>query len=327
MKIKKEYAILIIVIVALSMYLILHNPNRSLYRLPSVPNVAGEDITKIEIVKPDTSVLLNKKSGSWQIAPKGYPADPDKVKNMLDIIEKLTVTALVSESKNYILYDLNDDKKITIKAWAGDMLTREFDLGKKAPSYRHTFVKLAGDDRVYHARTDFREKFDQTVENLRDKTVFSFEETEIQEIRITKGEQSMVFNRKPIPAEDSVEQTGDAEREASPEQTESIWQNTDGKKGDESSIDSLLSTLSRLSCKEYMDGSSKDDFANPIYTIQLIGAQEYTLSIFAKKDKEGKDHPAISSENDYPFVLSGWKADKIMKNPDEMLKKPDKSKS
>ena len=38
---------------------------------------------------------------------------------MLDVIEELTLTALVSESKNYVRYDLSHDEKITVKAWKG----------------------------------------------------------------------------------------------------------------------------------------------------------------------------------------------------------------
>ena len=60
---------------------------------------------------------------------------------MLSAIENLTLTALVSESKNYNLYDLNEEKRINVKAWQGENLKRDVDLGKTASSFRHTFVK------------------------------------------------------------------------------------------------------------------------------------------------------------------------------------------
>jgi hypothetical protein len=40
MKIKKEYSILLAVIIALSLYLTLRNPDRTQYQLPEVPEVA-----------------------------------------------------------------------------------------------------------------------------------------------------------------------------------------------------------------------------------------------------------------------------------------------
>lgn len=324
MKIKKEYSILLAVIIALSLYLTLRNPDRTQYQLPEVPEVDRKDISKIEIAKPDISIVLNKQGGSWHIAPQAYSADTDKVKNMLDVIEKLTLTALVSESKNYDRYNLNDNEKIVVKAWKEDTLRREFEVGKAATSYRHTFVKLAGDDRVYHARGNFRDKFDQTVDNLRDKTVLSFDQTEIREIRITKGEQLMVFGRKQVPVEVTAGKEAEVRSPPSPK-AETVWQTAEGKKGDESKLSRLLTTLSNLRCEKYIDDRKKEDFTNPIYALQLKGLQEYTLSIFAKTDKSDKNYPAVSSANDYPFLLSDRQADDIMSNPDEMLQKPDKS--
>ena len=324
MKIKKEYSILLAVIIALSLYLTLRNPDRTQYQLPEVPEVDRKDISKIEIAKPDISIVLNKQGGSWHIAPQAYSADTDKVKNMLDVIEKLTLTALVSESKNYDRYNLNDNEKIVVKAWKEDTLRREFEVGKAATSYRHTFVKLAGDDRVYHARGNFRDTFDQTVDNLRDKTVLSFDQTEIREIRIAKGEQLMVFGRKQVPVEVTAGKEAEVRSPPSPK-AETVWQTAEGKKGDESKLSRLLTTLSNLRCEKYIDDRKKEDFTNPIYALQLKGLQEYTLSIFAKKDKSDKNYPAVSSANDYPFLLSDGQADDIMSNPDEMLQKPDKS--
>ena len=69
--------------------------------------------------------VLNKKGNNWYVSPEGYPVDSGKIKTMLDVIENLTVTAMVSESKNYDRYDLSDDKKITIKAHKFSATARE----------------------------------------------------------------------------------------------------------------------------------------------------------------------------------------------------------
>ncbi len=321
---KKEYVILAVIILALSVYLILRNPDRTHYELPTVPVIAG-DISKIEISKVDSSISLNKEDDTWHIAPKGYPADGSKVENMLDVIKDVTLTAMVSESKNYTRYDLNDENKITVKAWAGDKLGREFELGKAATSYRHTFVKLADDHRVYHAQGNFRSKFDQTVDNLQDKKVLSFDGSEIQEIRVTKGKQEIALSRTQVPADVAPAKKAEAESPASEKKEQPVWQTADGKKADQAKLSQLLRSLSSLRCEKYVDDRKKEDFTDPIFTIELRGTEEYTLSIFAKTDKDAKDYPAVSSANDYPFLLSESKADDLMKKPDEILKKPDKA--
>ena len=323
MKGKKEYGILAAIIAALVLYLILRSPDRSHYRLPRVPDLAGAEVSKIEISTIDTSIILSKKDDRWYIAPQGYPANENKAKDMLSTIGTLTLTALVSESRNYDRYDLGEDKKITVRAYEGNTLRREFDVGKTAPSYQHTFVKLAGDDRIFHAQGNFRTKFDQAVENLWDRAVLSFERTEIQEIQITKGNESILVAQKQVPVEVSVSEKANAEGKPPPK-SEKVWESADGKKGDESKLNRLLTALSNLRCEEYLENRGKDDFTNPIYTITLKGVQEYSLSLFAKTDKDAKDYPAISSQRDFPFLLADRQADNIMKNPNEMLEKAEK---
>ena len=328
MKVKKEAIILGAMIVALSLYLVFRNPDRTHYELPAIPEIAEANISKIEISKKGTTIVLNKEDDKWHIAPEGYLVDTHKVEGMLDGMKTLAVTALVSESESFGRYDLDDDKKITVKAWQGEALKRDFDVGKTASSFQHTFVKLSGDDRVYHGRGNLRDQFDQTVEGLRDKTVLSFDRNDIQEIHITKGKEVIAFKPAQVPVEVKALSEGDTEGEEtlSPEgKPKMVWQTADGKEGDEAEIDRLLNTLSSLRCEKYIDDKKKEDFTDPICTAQLKGTEEYTLSIFAKKDKDANNYPAISSENDYPFLLPKWQADSLMKKPDDMLKKPDES--
>jgi uncharacterized protein DUF4340 len=323
MKIKKEYIILAVIIAALLLYLSQRRTDRTLYQLPDVPEISYSDITKIEINKNSTPIVLGKEGDIWTIGPPKYPADTLKVKNMIDVMGKLTLTALVSESKSYNRYNLDDDNKITVKAFDKDKLKLEFDIGKEAASFRHTFVKIAGDERVFHARGSFRSKFDKTVDDLRDKAVLAFKITEIKEIYISKGKQQMVFNLIQLPKEVKDSEKSDTSGPKT-EPLNTAWQNATGKKADHSKINRLLTTLSALNCEKYISDRSKDEFADPVFTLLLKGSKEYKLSIFEKLKKDSQDHPAISSENSYPFILSGAHVKSIMEDPGELLEKEDK---
>jgi len=320
MKIKKEYIILAVIIAALLLYLSQRSTDRTLYQLPDVPEISNSDITKIEINKNSTSIVLSKEVDKWTIGPKKYPVDTLKVKNMLDVMDKLTLTALVSESKSYNRYQLDDDNKITVKAFDKDKLKLEFDIGKAASSFRHTFVKITGDERVFHARGSFREKFDKAVDDLRDKSVLAFKINEIRKIHISKGKQKMVFSMiQPSKEAKDSEKSDTTSPKSKP--LKIIWQNASDKKADSSKINRLLTTLSDLSCKKYLYDQSKDDFTDPIHTFLIKGSKEYKLSIFEKLKKDNEDYPAISSENSYPFILSDSQVKSIMENPDELLEK------
>jgi hypothetical protein len=322
MKVKKEYLILLLIIVVLSAYLSLRKKDRTLYELPILPGVSKKDISKMEITKGKTSIVLNKKDDQWYIGSQQYPADKNKVNEMLDAGEKLTLTALVSESKDYIRYDLTDEKKINVKAWQADTLKRNFDVGKAASSFRHTFVKLADDHRVFHARENFRNKFDQSVDNLREKTVLSVQVADIAQIHITKEEKSLTLNRTPVAEAEKPQETDQAAASPSPT-IKAEWQTADGKIADKPGLNRLLSSLTNLRCDKFIEDRKKEDFTAPLYNVQLKGAKDYHLSIFAKLKDDDPDFPAVSSENDYPFLLSKAIADNIMQDPDKLLMKPE----
>ena len=324
MKIRKEYLILFILIVALSLYLVLRKRDRTLYRLPVISQVPTSEISKVEISKPDGAILLEKKEGQWTLSPEGYPADAFKVKGMLDTIGTLSLTALISESKSYERYELHKERRIRVKAWSGENLTRAFDVGKVAPSFSHTFVKIEGDDRVYHARENFRGRFDQTVENLRDKAVLRFDQDEIQKVEITKGQASVSVKRKSVPVDVAASQEREG-KDKEPPGVESMWQTSEGKEVDEFELIRLLDTLSKMNCSAYIEGGKKQGFTDPVYTLQLEGAKAYTLSLFEKAKKEDNTRPALSSENGYPFLLPDFQANRIMISPEKLLKKPDES--
>ena len=324
MKLKKEYLILAVVIVALSAYLIMRTTDRAQYLLPEVPSVAAKDISRLQITRNTVETVITQQDEKWHIGPEKWLADEIKIQDMLKAIENLTLTALVSESRNYNLYDLDTEKKINVKAWQGETLRRDVDLGKTASSFRHTFVKTAGDERVYHARGNFRNNFDVTVDDLRDKVVLSLNTAEIQQIQLIKDQQSLTLNSTPVPV--AVDGTStDKKPPAAVESSQPMWQAADGRPIDEAVVKQILTAVTNLRCEKYINDRQKTDFTSPLLTLQLKGAQEYSLSVFAKTAEEDTNYPAVSSGSDYPFLLSAGQADQILKDPIKAPKAPEPS--
>jgi len=309
MKIKKEYIILIIIIAGLLGYLYFNRTDRVHYQLPDVPAIDTKDIARIEIVSGSESIVLNKKDEAWLISEKEYVADAKKAEDMLAAFKDLTITDLVSESKNYILYDLGDDTKITVKAYEGSKTVRGFDIGKKAPTQRHTFIRLEGDDKVYQANGDLRKDFDTTVADLRNKRVLTFTTDEITSLTIAAADKEVTVSKEDIPAEES----GD---EAAKEAKKTRWTDGSGTTIENAAVEKLLGTLSALDCQEYLDETAKTDLGSPATTITLSGTRQYSLSLFAG---DGEKRPASSSESEYVFVLPDYRLESIEKSTGELL--------
>ena len=317
MKIKMEYIVLVALIVAVSSYIVLRKTDRSLYELPAIESVKAADISKIDISHAGKSLELLKKGDQWVVGENGYPADGEKVRGLTDSIAGFSVSALISESKNYPRYDLDADNRISVKAWIGDKLCRDLYLGKTASSYRHTFVMIAGNPRVYHAGGSLRNSFDLQLDDLRDKAVFAVQIDKINEMTLARNDKTVTLTRETvIPKAEGG--TADAVEKTDSKTT--TWKTGDGNAGSKKTIDTLLSALKDLNCDRFIENQPKEAFTSPAYSVMLAGDKQYVLKIFKRSDKEA-GIPAVSSENDYPFILPQWSADKIMKNLDDLVGK------
>jgi len=234
----------------------------------------------------------------------------------------MILTELISESKNYQRYDLDAKDGIQLKCWAKDELIFEILIGKAAESFNHTFVKLPGNQAVYQAKGNFRKNFDMELGDFREKTVLAFDKETIGTLDIQAGGEAETYTKQETPP-DSAE-TKDGEKPVAQDAGgKPKWVNANGEDADADKITSLISTLSNLKCEKFIEGKSKNDFSDPVHTLTLTGVKEYTLLLYAEMEVDGESFfPAVSSENDYPFLMTQWRSDNIMKKPAD-LKKPD----
>jgi len=311
MKVKKEYVILSVVIVALGLYLFFRNTDRTTYTLPKLPAVKAQDLTKIEIGKGDQTVVLTRRGEDWFVSPGDYPADVHLVNRMLDILADLKVTALVSETRNYARYELDQPQQLRVTAYQGDKAVRTLHIGKAAETMRHTHITLFKDPNVYHAQGNFRQDFDQSVASLRDKTILAFKSDDVTELLIDTGDRNVTLKKMdaPQPQADKAAAT-----EADSEKTsDAAWATADGQTVANAVVERLLSSLSRLQCRAYLTDQAKTDFANPAYRILIRGAEESMLEIFDPANDAATEVPARSSLRKDPFTLSDFDIDPIKK--------------
>ena len=307
MKIKKEIAILFFIIVMLIFYITSERSDKTHYNLPELRKIERDDISKISINKKNSDILFVKENDAWLVGPDRYPASDSGVGNIINKITGLKLTAMVSESKNYPMYELDEENRIEVEAFKGDESLLKFSVGKPASSYRHTFVMLRDDHRVYHAEGSLRNEFNKTVSEFRDKKVMTISD-QIMELTLKQGDDTLTIVKETEPVSADITR----KEEGQPKQAEPArWIIRGGKPVKQKEVDEIVSTLSNLEGDEFIENKNKDDYKSPLYTVTLKGINTYSLSLFEKKDNR---HPAVSSQSDYPFLLSEWKAGKIMKD-------------
>jgi len=327
MKIKKEYLLPAAIIVILLVYLLVGTgKNKMSYEVPQLKPILSGEIDKIEITQASGTVTIAGTDATWSILPQEYNADPTKVQEMLKSIESLSLSELAAEKQDYQRYDLTDDKKIQVKAFKGSELLREFDIGKTPSTYRHTFVRIQEDTRVYYAQGSFRSNFAYEIKDLRNKVVMALDKNEVSAVKIKYEDTLFEFKKQMIPASpppeaEKTEAEAGSELEEQPPAEEEAWVLSDGSRALKTNLDAIISSLVNLSCDDFLEDQNEEELQAPIYSVTAQGGKDYTLQIFAKQEEEGGKYPAISSESPYPFLLSTYKAEQIMKKPDELIEK------
>ena len=91
-----------------------------------------------------------------------------------------------------------------------------------------------------------------------------------------------------------------------------VWRNAAGEVVKEQKLTKLIDDFSSLTCSAFVYDRQKADFTDPIAMITFQGAEEYTLQIFERLDEKASEYPAISSQNDYLFIVPKWQADQVL---------------
>ena len=327
---KKEYFIIGLIIVALSAYLVTNKTNRDNYTLPSIPEIDVANITEISLQKgenekdakhKDGKIVISKKDGAWLVTgaagDKNYPADQESITKMVDIIKALKLSALVSESGNLAPYELDAKNRIGVTVKSSTETLRKFEIGKTAPSFRHTFVKLDGSNSVYHAEKSFRQDFGKTVDELRDRKVLTFDKNKISSITLKKGDKVQEFAIKDGKPVETIEKKPVDKKDDKTVQNKP--KPADNNRNE--AVEKIISTLSDLKCSGFTDTDSKDEFKGKgieeIARITLKGNNEKSLVIYKKDAKE--NYPALSSGTIYPFMLDTYQGNELVSGIDNAM--------
>lgn len=319
---KKEYIILVILIIGLIAYLGLKKDNQVHYELPTIPQVDTTRIDRVEISKADRLVVLNKGENGWTVTDKKFSANPEDIEQMIGTLKAIKLSALVSEAKDLARYELNDTHAVKVKALAGKEAVRSFVIGKTAPSHNHTFIYLDDKDRtVYQANGNFKSQFDKESADFRDKKVLEFDPAGVKKVTLEKQGQivTLIKSQTPKTTDQEKDETKKDLIEKKPLHEESTWKKENGSVTDQKTISDLLSSLSKLECQAFLDEdkAARLKEIQPSCKILLENDKTFILNLFNKN--ENQDVEGSCSYTPYAFTLTSYKAEDIVSYADKLL--------
>jgi len=304
---KKEYLILLALILILGAYLLLHQENKDNYTLPEINKISISEITGLILKKKDEQIKFTKKEDAWVLTNKAYIAESAAVQNMFDALKTLRLSALVSQKSDLRRYELDPENRIQVSVIKGQDTVFNFTIGKTAPTANHTFVMLADDKNIYHANGSFKSYFDKSIDGFRDKTVLEFKEASIKHFTIEKDGMTKTLFQK------------HDKNETDKNKASITWHSEDGTSVDNDAAKKLLSTISFLGCDTYLSSEAKSDMEKetPLCRIQLKNEKNIELKIFSTEQQENFN--GISSMNGYGFTLSQFNGKEIITHIETLL--------
>lgn len=146
-----------------------------------------EDATDVSLVYADREIVLKKAGEDWRLTkPLDAPADSMAVKNLINAIAEAEVKKTLDDASDLAPYGLDQPfAKVTVKLKDKELPT--ILVGKSTPVGFSAYVKKADEPKVLLTTSAFRSGMDKKASDLRDKTILTFADKDVQKIEI-RGE-------------------------------------------------------------------------------------------------------------------------------------------
>ncbi len=146
----------------------------------------------------DQAIELEQNAGVWKIVvPKEYPADTTKMGSILSKIHTSKVKAFISEEPDDLSeYGLEQAVTTFTLLIGNDNSRKTLVLGKTNEEEEGIYAKHEDTANVFLVPANITEGFPEQVNDLRDKTLLSFKNADIQSIELTTQNETIVLERK-----------------------------------------------------------------------------------------------------------------------------------
>lgn len=282
-------------------------------------NLKVDNIARVELytgAKADEKVVLKKDGDKWRVSSHfNSPAKKETVEEYLDKIVKLQGEMRVEVPTDDALadYNLKDDQAFHVDVFTsaeGEPVLKL--LVGKSPNYQLTFVRKAGERKVYDGGVNFRQEAGvygddtsktPTPDRWLDKDILKVEKDKITRLAYEMPDKKLVFERKEkeVPQEQSQANEGTTEgsKEGStegeqPKKKEYEWVLTQGGIGEkykETGLQNLLGRFANLTANSIVDPTKKADWGLETPAFKLTLSRDGDADVVLEA---GRPHPAQS---------------------------------
>ena len=253
-------------------------------RLEKVILFDSENVKAITFIKEENTVELKRLGADeWQVtAPVDAKGDSPAVSDFLSFLNNLTFTRVVEESpKNLSTFGL-DTPNLKVILSMNDGKTKGIRVGENHPMGNKVYLARLNGERVLTADIT-RDRLDQKVYDLRDKTILDFKTPQINKIELIRDKKTLTLKKN-----------------------EHSWQLIEEEttaKGNESEITNLLNTIQTARIEQFVEEQPEQlasyGLNNSKLTVKLttLKANEPLTLFIGEKSEHGFYAKTLSKKN------------------------------
>ena len=253
-------------------------------RLEKVILFDSENVKAITFIKEENSVELKRLGADeWQVtAPVNAKGDSPAISDFLSFLNNLTFTRVVEESpKNFSTFGL-DTPNLKVILSMNDGKTKGIRVGENHPMGNKVYLAQLNGERVLTADIT-RDRLDQKVYDLRDKTILDFKTPQINKIELIRDKKTLTLKKN-----------------------EHSWQLIEEEtiaKGNESEITNLLNTIQAAHIEQFVEEQPEQlasyGLNNSKLTVKLttLKANEPLTLFIGEKSEHGFYAKTLSKKN------------------------------
>lgn len=271
----------------------------------------NEKITKIKFSHYDEKFVVTLEDGSWVLEELGYPIQEDKINKLLEIFSNERKAEIVSDSKIYVSYGLDDKQKLEIILFSDDQIIKKTTVGKSANRFG-TYYGLEDDDKkVYQIKSD-RYNLDYHKNDILNLKIVDFSPTKVNQLTIIdKNKNPFKLIRKITPA-------------SSNQIEKKIWKDSEGKDYPVEKANDIVNSIANLEASSFSPspssiGENKNLSENssnyPQRKIQWLlqdDSQIYELLIEGISSQEKDKYIVSIPKKPFYYLVSAEKLEKIL---------------
>ncbi len=267
----------------------------------------ADKITKFVIKNADKGeVTLVKKGDKWELSkPLSAPANQANVRNLIEGIQKIEVSALIAKgTESYKKYELDEAKAVHAQAFNGDQKVFDAFFGKSGS--RGQMARVAGTDAVYAAKGYSSYQWAREIKNWRDNEILKFEDENAVSAEIENANGKFSFTKQDDEWKGAFYPRNDKGKLAAKAKE---WDEYDPEK-----VKNMLRAFKNLKATDYAEKGADtgiDDALSEGGVIRIKlkdDAGDFTVKV--GKKQEGSNRYALKEGGDGTiYVVSSWAAD------------------